>query len=273
MFLQIFKHLLPNARAWAITTNKQLRQFFDGLSLGLGNPLKLFIDLIWQDIDPQKTRELDTWESQFGLVSGSLTTQERHDRLDAAWKAKGGQDPRYIEDTLRAAGFDVYVHEWWVPGSESNVNVLAAATARNPFDYLHDGVSPLKYIALDGGVDSQDGDALAQDGATLQPTGYPLVNKLLIFDPDYLGDGSLDMQDGDELAQDGAIPTGIGSVYNQRQYVIPSDVTKWPYFLYIGGQTFPNHAIIASSRRNEFETLCLKIRPAQVWLGILVDYS
>ena len=34
-FLRVFKHLLPNARAWRITVDKKLRQFFEGLS-GVG---------------------------------------------------------------------------------------------------------------------------------------------------------------------------------------------------------------------------------------------
>ncbi len=47
MFLNIFKHLLPNARAWRLTIDKQLRQFFDGLSRALGDDIKLFFDEIW----------------------------------------------------------------------------------------------------------------------------------------------------------------------------------------------------------------------------------
>lgn len=272
MFLRIFQHLLPRARAWCITIDKELRQFFDGLASGLGDPTKLFIDQVWEDLDPQKTRELDAWEKQFGLITAVLTDQERRNRLDAAWKAKGGQDPRYIEDTLQAAGFSVYVHEWWVPGSEPTIGVLDAATPRNPLLYLNDNIQPIQYISNDGGLDMQDGDTLAQDGASVQPTGYPLVNKILIFDPDYINDGSLDMQDGDDDAQDGFIVSG-DDVYNPKQYVIPLDVDSRSYFLYIGGEIFPDHAIITASRRNEFETLCLKICPAQQWLGILVDYS
>lgn len=273
MFLHIFQHLLPKAKAWKITTNKQLRQFFDGLGKGLGEPTKLFFDQIWEDINPQKTRELDAWEEQFALPTAVLTNQERRDRVDAAWKAKGGQDPRYIENTLQAAGFNVYIHEWWVPGSEPAIGVLAAATARDPFTYLNDNISPLKYLSLDGGVDMQDGDlAIAQDGAAVQPTGYPLVNKILILNPDYINDGSLDMQDGDPLAQDGNVNIG-GAIYKLKQYVIPTDINTHSYFLYIGGQIFPDHAIVNASRKNEFETLCLKICPAQQWLGILVDYT
>lgn len=269
MFLRIFKHLLPNARAWRLTIDKKLRQFFEGLT-GLGEDVNIFFDGVWLDIFPETTRQIPEWEKQFGLSNTIVNEQERRDRLDATWKALGGQSPRYIQDTLQAAGFDVYVHEWWVPGTEAAVNVKAAATARDPFLYLNDGIQPLQYYSVDGGADMQDGDiAKAMDGASIQPSGYPLVNKILIPSVDVIGDGSSEMIDGGINAQDG----GFLTVYSLKLYELPADPTKYPYFLYIGGATFPDRANIPVSRRNEFETLCLKICPTQQWLGILVDYS
>jgi len=269
MFFRIFQHLLPNARAWRIVIDKRLRELFEGLS-GTGSDVKTFIDEVWLDIFPETTRELDAWEQQFGLTDTLTVEQDRRDRLDATWKALGGQSPRYIQDTLQAAGFNVFVHEWWVPGSEPPVGTQGPATARNPFDFLNDGTGGFSFLSNDGGADMQDGDlAVAMDGAQSEPPGYPLVNKLLI--PSVvlsLSDGSLDMQDGDALAMDGADIT----VYSPKIYVLPADVTKYPYFLYIGGETFPDQADVDTSRRNEFETLCLKICPTQQWLGILVTY-
>lgn len=271
-WLNVFKHLLPNARAWRITVEKQLRQFFQGLT-GIGEDTKTFLDGVYQDLDPQKTRELDAWEKQFALMATGLTEQERRDRLDAQWKALGGQSPRYIQDTLQAAGFDVYVHEWWVPSVEhptgGSVDGDVTPTARDPFVYLDDGTGGSPDLMFDGGPEAQDGDADAMDGSTLLPVGYPLVNKILISEDLVIGDGSAQMQDGGFSAQDG----GILTVYSQKQYVIPADPTKYPFFLYIGGQTFPEQANVQLSRRDEFEDLCLKICPTEQWLGILVNYS
>lgn len=260
MWLRIFQHILPNARAWRIVVEKTLRKFFEGLTQ-LPADVKTFYDLVFSDINPQLTRELDTWEGQFGLSNTVLTEQERRDRLDAAWAATGGQSPRYIQDTLQAAGFPVFIHEWWDP------TALPAAVARDPLAVLNDGSTAVLYLSNDGAADMQDGDAIAQDGATLVLTGYALVNKILV--PQTLGDGAADMQDGDTIAQDGSGVTD----YQLKKYIVLNDPTTFPYFLYIGGQTFPDHAMIPSSRRNEFETLCLKICPAQQWLGILVDYT
>jgi hypothetical protein len=269
MFLRIFKHLLPNARAWQLTINKRLREFFEGLT-DLGNDSKTFFDEIWLDIFPETTRELDKWENQWGLSNTIVNEQDRRNRLDATWKALGGQSPRYIQDTLQASGFDVYLHKWWVPGTEPAIGVNTCVIARNPADFINDGAQPLEYDANDGGINMEDGDPnTAQDGSTIQPTAYLLVNKVFVPSLSVIGDAFITMIDGGTSAQDGG---GI-NIYELKQYVIPVDTDKHHYFMYIGGQTFPEPAIIEASRRNEFETLCLKICPTQQWLGIIVNYS
>lgn len=273
IWLNIFKHVLPNARAWRITVEKTLRRFFEGLT-GLPEDVKEFDDLIFSDLDPQQTRELAAWEKQFGLMDTGLTEQQRRDRLEATWKALGGQSPRYIQDTLQAAGFDVYVHEWWIPSVKhptgGSVNGDVTPVARDPFTYLDDGTGSLPFTMMDGAADAQDGDTLSQDGGTLTPAGYPLVNKILaVTTGDLAVDGAAGMQDGDVEAQDG----GRFVSYSQKQYIVPADSTKYPFFLYIGGATFPNQANVLQSRRDEFEDLCLKICPTEQWLGLLVNYS
>lgn len=127
--LSLFKHLLPKAIAWNITIDKQLRQFFDGLVTPVIEDAVEWFDLIWLDMFPQTTRQLTQWEQQFGVFKLDLTEQERRDRLDALWAAQGAQDPRYIEDTLQAAGFDVYVHEYWEPQLFTDNDMEAVGTA------------------------------------------------------------------------------------------------------------------------------------------------
>jgi len=260
-YLKLYKLLLPKARAWRITVEKNLRKFFEGLT-DLPADVREFVDLVYLDVFPQTTRELEKWEDQFNLPdTPGLTIQERRDRLEAAWAAQGGQDPRYIQDTLQAAGFPVYVHEWWEPAS-SWPN--GPPVARNPNIYLDTGAT--KFVMADGDENSQDGDELAQDGGVADASGYLLVNRYDIRGR--LGDGSREMQTGGFNAQDGA----ISSVVKNINYVVPSDPAKWPFFLYIGGQTFPDTVTLPASRRTEFELLVLKICPSQLWKGILVEY-
>lgn len=270
MFLRIFKHLLPTARAWRITVDKKLRQFFEGLS-GLGSDAKTFFDGVWLDIFPETTRELSTWEEQFGLGNTGLDEAGRRARLDAAWKARGGQDPEYIQTTLRANGFDVHVHEWWVPGTEPVPGVKQCVTPRNPFTVLsNDNVDSGLTITC-GNPIATCGNPVATCGSSTEPIGYPLVNKLRQTVPKY------QVTCGNPIAtcSSPSATAGAYRIYHdvERRYFIPLDTTKWSYILYIGGEVFGAPAQISTQRKNEFEALCLKIRPAQHWLGIIVEYN
>lgn len=269
MFLRIFKHLLPNARAWRITVDKKLRQFFAGLS-GVGEDVKTFLDGVWLDIFPETTREIDAWEQQFGLRNTGLTEQQRRDRLDATWKALGGQDPKYIQDTLQANGFDVYVHEWWEPGTEPAPGVKQCVTPRNPLLYIRREFTGVALLVECGEATAQCGEAFAEAGNSLQPKGYPLVNKIFETVPNILP------LCGEALAEAGEPEALCGNYFDfkdqLKEYIVPRDPAKWPYFLYLGGETFGTLAQVDPKRKDEFEALCLKICPAQQWLGILVEY-
>lgn len=252
MFFRILQHLLPNAKAWRIIVDKKLRNFFKGLSdSDISVNVKIFYDNIYDDINPQKTRQLDLWESQFALPETGLTESERRDRLEATWKFIGGQDPTYIQATLQASGFPVYVHEWWVPSTEhpagGSVNGDVVPVMRNPLSVLDDAVL-IFYTMNDGHADSQDNDILSQDGGLLGKVGYPLVNKNFIYD-----------SDNDE--------------FKLEHYIISTDNTTWPYYIYIGGEIFGDVVNISQSRKDEFENLCLKICPLEQWIGILVTYN
>jgi hypothetical protein len=265
LFTRIIQHLLPRAKAWSITIDKRLRQFFSGLAEGLPPTLRQFYDEVYGDVFPQTTRELAEWENQFALPATVLTEQQRRDRLDGAWKAFGGQSPRYIQDTLRNAGFDVYIHEWWqLPagtlvnvyygeagqeGAESNEtemlsgNIIGTVALgnpqpRNPFDHLSDGESSGRYFLSSGAAEAISGGQFAISGATSKPKGYLLVNK------------------------------PAGGPYN-----IPLDTNQWRYILYVGGPNFGDVATVSPARRAEFEALLLKICPAQQWLGVIVEYA
>ena len=270
MFFRIFQHLLPNAKAWRLTIDKQLREFFDGLS-GLGTDIKTFYDDIFDDRDPQLTDQLDLWENQFALKNTGITEQERRDRLSAAWKALGGQDPRYIQDTLQDNGFDVYIHEWWEPGTEPAPGVKQCTTPRNPLMWLRRELTGFSLIVECGELTAECGETGAECGNSIEPVGYSLVNKILETQPDLI------TLCGEPLAECGEVGAECGNYFQFvetfRNYNVPLDSSKWPFFIYIGGEVFGTLAQIDPKRRNEFETLCLKICPTQHWLGILVTYT
>jgi len=260
---KVFQHVLPNARAWRLTIDKKLRQLFVGLG-DASQDVRTFYDLVLDDLYPSTTRALDEWEAQFGLPTTGLTEQQRRDRLAATWRALGGQDPRYIQDTLQANGFDVYVHEWWEPGTEPPIGSHDCATPRNPLMWLRRSTLPV-YPAVDCG------EPLAECGNGIEPPGYPLVNKVFssVKDEEVLC-GEVDAECGEVDAECGNY---LGFRLVAQEYIIPLDPDKWPYFLYIGGEVFGTLAQVDPKRRDEFEALCLKICPTQQWLGIIVEYS
>ena len=267
-FFKVIANLLPNAKAWRVTTNKNLRLFFEGLA-PVGDGVKTFFDSIFLDIFPETTRELDAWEQQFGIRSNGDTDAVRREKLAAAWQVIGGQSPRYLQDTLQAYGFDVYVHEWWEPGTEPSTGQIGCATPRNPFLYLSNP-ELVVYVVECGEPLAQCGEPTAEAGDTVTLKGYALVNRATRTVRGYT------VLCGETLAQCGETTAEAGEyagfIQEDLTYILPTDTEKWPYFLYIGGVNYGDFADIPLTKKTEFEELCLKICPSQQWLGIIVNY-
>jgi len=250
---------------------KTITKFFQGLS-NVNDDIKECADSAFLDILPQFTTKIDEWFDQFGIRDpGSLTDQEKRDKYAAAWSATGSLSPRYLEDLLQGNGFGVYVHEWWVPGSEPSVGTPGCPTVRNPFNYLQQG-GLTTFPGTDcGEADMECGEAFAECGNGANTLGYPLVNKITQTQPAFL------VLCGEPGAECGEANVECGSYLTLEPVpddpVIPADPTKWPYFVYIGAQTFPDLAVIPSGRRDEFEELLLKYVRASNWIGVLVTYS
>ncbi len=260
-FLSVIKHLLPSGKAWRIVIDKFLKKIFQVIAT-LQEALKQFIDQVFEDLNPNLTRAVDTWLEQFGVLDNFNTEQEKRDRLAAEWKALGGQSPRYIQDTLQNAGFDVYIHEWWEPGTNPPV-------VRNPNLYINDGVSNNEFLVVCGNVNALCGNANAVSGSTADPKGYPLVNKIFVAFEGVLCCGYSTAVAGNPEAVAGR---NFGFQFSRKRYIIPEDPDTWPYFWYVGGQNFPDLAQVPSARQDEFEDLILKIAPQQHWIGVLVEY-
>ena len=123
------KLLLPRARAWTTTVDRMFVRFLKGLALPFDD-VRTYADRMWRDNFPQDTRFLLSWEKQFALPPGTLTDQERRDRLDGVWASTGGQSPSYITTTLQARGFPVFTHPWF------DVQPWGVPLAKDPREYL-----------------------------------------------------------------------------------------------------------------------------------------
>lgn len=238
--LRLFQHLLPRALAWNTTTPtgeraaaKRLRQFVEGLAGFVGQVVE-FVDLVYLDLLPASTRELVAWEKQFALGSGG-SVADRRAKLAGAWALQGGQSPDYLQRTLHAAGFDtVFIHEWWTSGPPF--------VARDPRLYV---AQPLL-------------------GIYQCETGSPWE----CFDPD--PGQHLAPHCDDTLANDPGYLVNL-DLTRRAPPPVPNDPSRWPYFLYLAAQTFPDRAPVASSRLAELKELILRLAPAQQWIVLLVE--
>jgi hypothetical protein len=168
LFLRVLRHLLPDSIAWRLREDgdRPIERFFTGLAEGPG-AARTFADQAYLDLYPETTRELDLHEREFGLP-GTGTESERRAAVTAAWLATGGQSPAYIQGVLRAAGFDVYVHDWWSSGPPY--------VARDPRDYTD---SVLVGTVQCGEPLALCGEELAQCNNFLQNDPNYLVNQTL----------------------------------------------------------------------------------------------
>lgn len=235
---QTLRRLLPDAKAWRLSIGTRIRQFFEGLAEEPGEICD-YADNVFLDAFSGSTRHLSAWENQFGHITIGQTEAARRLDLAASWAATGGQDPSYIRNQLHTAGFDVYIHAWHESGPNPWV-------ARNPLDYAEQPLIGVYQCEEDPGYEEPPQQWEAFDGP-----GAPHCTAFLANDPRYLVN--------DDLTTRAPPP-------------IPTDPSRWPFFIYVGGETFPEYAAVEGSRRAEFERLLLKLMPTQQWIVVLVDY-
>lgn len=235
-------HLLPKSFPWNLVYGRGFLDLINGIVPSL-DAARDNADEVWADFMPSTSDgiALDTWERQFNLkASSSLTLQQRQDRLDAAWSTLGGQSPGYITDTLTANGFPVFTHEWWV------LSGIGYPVPRDPRDHLK---------AEFGGTDA--------DGFLIQNLIRTSVKT------NEIGAGEAFAEAGEAMAIAGYFD---GFIVSRVEATYQGPESRHPYYLYIGGSTFPNTVNIPIARREEFEQLCQKLCPAQQWLVLRVRY-
>ncbi len=236
IFFRAIEHLMPRgAKAFLFITDtgaddlfdffrSQWTQFVLGIARSLPADARAFFDGIWGDVWPDTTTQLDLWENQFALVDSGLLDAQRRVRLDATWKAIGGQSPRYLQDILHASGFDgVFIHEFFDPSA------LPARVVRDPRVYLTDGGPEL--VVLCGEPEAlcgEDGSATSFPilapvvaGQTSDPLGYPLVNKQRTTTTIFLGAGDPEMECSDRGVTQDPVENfafaGLGRFHDRRQ--------------------------------------------------------
>ena len=218
--------LLPRSRAWGLVIKRLLRDFFEGLAI-LPKVIQEHLGSLFFDVDPQQTSLLLDWSNQFGQPS-----QQSRAWLEAQWAATGGQAPKYSQDILQLAGFDVYVHEWWVPGVDP-----AQVRTPNPIDLL--GSEPLAEL---------------------------LVNNVGVGQKKW----RFQYGDGSQYKADQSGLNGIrygrydGYFFPAKQYPTPDNPDEYPNYFYVCGPNWPDPADVPDSDLAELKTLIYKLKPTHL---------
>lgn len=257
-FFKIIKFLLPKNRNFKLFIQKKLNDFFKALTF-LPDDFRKYIDSIFLDIFPDTTRQLIEWCDEFGLVHFPPGNDEQRQAIAGEWKATGGQGRDYIQQVLRDAGFDVYVHE-------NNPPV-------DPDIFLN--AIP---VMVCGGFNAYAGRADAFAGRT--------GGELLVNSPIYTNEinissvaGNIDMSCGNTRA---CCRYFDSMKLIEKIYTITDDPDYWGFFFFIGGPATRNvnheletieNALIPSERKDEFKRKILQLKPAESWVGLIVSYT
>lgn len=168
------------------------------------------------------------------------------------WEAHYGLTPNPSEAVRRAN----LAAEWAATGGQSPHYIQGVLQTAGFDVFVHEWweSGPNPYVARDPREHTLHPlIGTVQCGEPLAQCGEPLAecNNVLINEPLYLVNK--------DLTQRAPPP-------------IPDDPAFWPFFLYIGGETFPDLTEIPVARKDEFERLILKVRPTQLWIVTRVEY-
>lgn len=211
----VFDRLLPRSRAFGLVIDRTFRRFFHGLGI-LPKTLQEHIAGLVLEAFPATTNYLADWSLFLGSPE-TLTAGE----LEDLWAEPGGQTPRYIQDLLQVYGFDVYVHEWWVPDS-------CPPEARNPI--------------------------------VLVPTSRVLVNDLTHIERKWahqFGDGFSQFQSDNDVR----FGEYDGYHWVPKIYPTPDDPREYPTYWYVCGETWPEYAEIPEEGLRTLIRLIYKLKP------------
>ncbi len=215
LFFRILRHLLPDARPWRIrwhadpADGRPIDQFFIALA-GVFADVREFCDLAYLDLYVATTRLLGKHQQQFALRTSGDVDQDTA-AVAAAWAATGGQSPAYLQSVVRAAGFDLYVHEWWGSGTPPRL-----------FGDLLDGwwaVDPESRTVASGDVSS------LQD---LSPNGRDVASGGPSSSPTFVADAGPGLKRGVAFAEGAHTLNSDAFAYDTGSRVGFAVVGRWP---------------------------------------------
>lgn len=128
------KQLFPTGRAFKMPLNGESQKLADGLAVSEEQAYQDAVSLynsMFPDNDAFTTSDAAEWERRFGMITNtSVPLVDRKlaiARRMSISKILPRQSYLYLQNQLRAAGFDVYVHENKVPTPKLPIDVVRAA--------------------------------------------------------------------------------------------------------------------------------------------------
>lgn len=252
--------VMPKGSAWTVIPGGDNDNFQEGLAAN-NQDKRDFLEKLAYIRNPQLTPFLSDLEKEYGIVPNStLTEQERRDRVQAVKTSiKSDATDHFLQEKLRLAGFDVYVHR--------------NSPTIDPSVYLTQN-----FRAVCGNQASCCGNEEAICGIT---GGELIVSgdiaRQIKASPACCGNQNAVC--GNEKALCGYFE---GLIDIPLKYDIPV-AGYWPLIFFVGGQatrdpvtneiTDIDIADVDSSRRNELIELIIKYKPMFDWCALVAVFS
>jgi hypothetical protein len=244
--LALARQFYPTGRAFKMPAASELEK----LHLAIGGPkTKAYQDAVsilnalLPDNDKFTDLDAEDWERRLGMISNPLVLLADRKLAILRKMSAPGRNPakgaaKYIEFQLRAAGFDVYVHE--------NIPV------QNPIDvFVIDGFGELDEYELDE-VELGSADTYFQD---------------LYTDGIELDEVELDEAELSEMYFKNKV---VNHIEEEKDFVF--NVGDFSSIIFIGGQTKGIWATVDINRKTEFRQLILKLKHTHIVAYLLINY-
>lgn len=228
----------------SIARSKSFVRFFD-------NAVSVLNGLI-ADNDSFDVTDAENWERVLGLFISSLTLEERKEAILRKQAYPNGIPERayylFVQSQLRAAGFDVYVHEnrfadgsggWTVQDPEDMASTLyQLGNAELGAAELGGGTSGISYSIAANSLDESVDNGF-----------YDTPSNAVELGSTQLGAGQM-------------------KPYNEI-----SRALGLRYSMFIGGETFPAMASVPLQRKKEFRQLVLTLKQLHIVVFLLINYN
>lgn len=260
MLRDVLKSLLPPGSLWVIREGSSLDKLFAGITEAL-RPVKQFVDRVAYLRDPNLTSNLADLEKEYGIIpDDGFTELVRRNRLYVVKTSRNGTGRLdFMEEKLRAAGFDVRVYSNDPAIDPSGILFHALGTICGAPEALCGAVG-----AVCGG---QRGDLIVNGEIYTHAPGIEVMC------------GSASVQCGKSTAlchyEGDFLQVPI-------TYDVPSDPRYWSLIFFIGNDVVRDvdgrilnisNAVIPLNRKDEFIRLVVKYKPQFSWAALVAQYS